>query len=42
VWFFPFIAFALFAPPLTRTVEAEAAEAGPEREREIRELVPAS
>ncbi|HEY3105620.1 MAG TPA: hypothetical protein VGJ49_02355 [Gaiellaceae bacterium] len=42
VWFFPFIAFALFAPPLTRTVEAEAAEAGSEREREIRELVPAS
>jgi hypothetical protein len=40
-WFFPFIAFALFAPPLARAVEAEAAEAGPEREREIRELVPA-
>ena len=40
-WFFPFVAFALFAPAVRRAVEAEAAEAGREREREIRELVPA-
>jgi hypothetical protein len=41
-WFFPFVAFAVLAPALVRVPEPEAAEAGPEREREIRELVPAS
>jgi hypothetical protein len=40
-WFFPFVAFAVFAPTLRRAVEPEAAEAGREREGEIRELVPA-
>ena len=40
-WFFPFVAFAVLAPALVRAPEPEAAEAGPEREREIRELVPA-
>jgi hypothetical protein len=41
-WFFPFVAFAVLAPALVRVPEPEAAEAGPERERELRELVPAS
>jgi hypothetical protein len=40
-WFFPFVALAFFAPAAWRAVAAEAAETGPEREREIRELVPA-
>jgi hypothetical protein len=40
-WFFPFVAFALFVPIARRAVEAEPAQAGPEREHEIRELVPA-
>jgi hypothetical protein len=40
-WFFPFVAFAVFVPVARRAVEAEPAETGPEREREIRELVPA-
>ncbi|HEY3069989.1 MAG TPA: hypothetical protein VGJ34_06695 [Gaiellaceae bacterium] len=40
-WFFPFVAFAVFVPAGRRAVEAEPEEAGPEREREIRELVPA-
>jgi hypothetical protein len=41
-WFFPFVAFAVLAPALVRVPEPETAETGPEREREIRELVPAS
>jgi hypothetical protein len=41
-WFFPFVAFAVFAPALRRVPEAEAADTGPEHEREVRELVPAS
>jgi hypothetical protein len=40
-WFFPFIAFAVLTPVARRAVEAEPAATGPEREREIRELVPA-
>ena len=40
-WFFPFVAFAVLAPALVRLPEAEAAERSPERDREIRELVPA-
>jgi hypothetical protein len=40
-WFFPFVAFAVFVPVARRAVEAEPADAGPEHEREIRELVPA-
>jgi hypothetical protein len=41
-WFFPFVAFAVLAPLAVRVAEPEAAEEGPEREREIRELIPAS
>jgi hypothetical protein len=41
-WFFPFVAFAVLAPALVEAAEPEAAGAGPERERETRELVPAS
>jgi hypothetical protein len=41
-WFFPFVALAVLAPALHRLAEPEAAEEGPEREREIRELIPAS
>jgi hypothetical protein len=41
-WFFPFVAFAVLAPALVKVAEPEAAEEDPEREREIRELVPAS
>jgi hypothetical protein len=40
-WFFPFVAFAVLAPALQHLAEPEASEEGPEREREIRELVPA-
>ena len=40
-WFFPFVAVAVLAPALQRFAEPEGAEEGPEREREIRELVPA-
>jgi hypothetical protein len=40
-WFFPFVALAILTPSLRRATEAEHADAGPEREREIRELVPA-
>jgi hypothetical protein len=39
-WFFPFVAFAVFAPAVSRVVEPEAEEAGPD-ERDVRELVPA-
>jgi hypothetical protein len=41
-WFFPFVAFALLTPALRRVAEVESAETGPEREREVRELLPAS
>jgi hypothetical protein len=41
-WFFPFVAFALLTPALRRVAEAEPAQTGPEREREVRELLPAS
>jgi hypothetical protein len=40
-WFFPFAAFAMLTPVGWRVAEAEAADTGPEREREVRELVPA-
>jgi hypothetical protein len=40
-WFFPFVAFAMLTPVGWRVAEAEAADTGPEREREVRELVPA-
>jgi hypothetical protein len=40
-WFFPFVAFAVLAPALADVPQPEAEEAGPERDREIRELVPA-
>jgi hypothetical protein len=40
-WFFPFVAFAVLAPALVRASALEDEEAGPERDREIRELVPA-
>ena len=40
-WFFPFVAFAVLTPVGWRVAEAEAADTGPEREREVRELVPA-
>jgi hypothetical protein len=41
-WFFPFVAFAVLAPEVRSVVEAEPAPSGPEHEREVRELVPAS
>jgi hypothetical protein len=41
-WFFPFVAFAVLAPAVRSVVEAEPAPSGPEHEREVRELVPAS
>jgi hypothetical protein len=41
-WFFPFVAFALLTPALRRVAEVESAQTGPEREREVRELLPAS
>jgi hypothetical protein len=41
-WFFPFVAFALLAPALRRVAEVESAQTGPERERQVRELLPAS
>jgi hypothetical protein len=40
-WFFPFVAFAFLTPVGWRVAEAEAADTGPEHEREVRELVPA-
>ena len=40
-WFFPFVAFAVLTPVGWRVAEAEAADTGPEHEREVRELVPA-
>jgi hypothetical protein len=40
-WFFPFVAFAVLTPVGWRVAEAETADTGPEREREVRELVPA-
>jgi hypothetical protein len=41
-WFFPFVAFAVLAPAVRSVVEVEPAPSGPEHEREVRELVPAS
>jgi hypothetical protein len=41
-WFFPFVAFAVLAPAVRSVVEAEPAPSGPEHEREVRQLVPAS
>jgi hypothetical protein len=38
-WFFPFVAFAAFAPAVKSVLET--APTGPEHEREVRELVPA-
>ena len=40
-WFFPFVALVALAPALPRAVTEESADAGPEHEREVRELVPA-
>jgi hypothetical protein len=40
-WFFPFVAFAVFAPALPRAVAEESADTGPEHERPVRELIPA-
>ena len=40
-WFFPFVAFAVFAPALPRSDAEESADTGPEHERTVRELVPA-
>jgi hypothetical protein len=40
-WFFPFVAFAVFAPAVRGAFETEPTHAGPEHEREVRELVPA-
>jgi hypothetical protein len=40
-WFFPFVAFAVFTPAVKGAFEREPAHAGPEHEREVRELVPA-
>jgi hypothetical protein len=40
-WFFPFVAFAVFAPAVKSVLETETAPTGPEHEREVRELVPA-
>jgi hypothetical protein len=41
-WFFPFVAFALFAPALLSARAAEPAEPPPELEHEPRALVPTS
>jgi hypothetical protein len=40
-WFFPFVAFAVFAPAVKGAFATESAPTGPEHEREVRELVPA-
>jgi hypothetical protein len=40
-WFFPFVAFAVLTPAVRWALEPQPADTGPEREREVRALVPA-